>query len=182
MDDLECSSFQKIIMALSDRMRHSYIFSMSHKNDSDHLKEKYGTSIVEFPEDFPSRLGNLSRHLTPSGDGYRLKFSHDLYDLHEGFVVYESLKQQAIAKDICRTFLEISRENAHIVDPFHFINVILTFIALSKRSNFSEEEEYRLLLVAKNNKAKQFELERNDGCRNLIYIKLNMPIEFKLRG
>ena len=76
----------------------------------------------------------------------------------------------------------ISTSNTHIVDQYHFINVILEFISLCKHPRFSDEEEYRVVLIARNDNADQSELEVSDRERKRTYIKLRIPTEFKLRS
>lgn len=144
-------------------------------NSTKHIKI-HGSNILEFTENFPAELANMSRHSIPNGDGYSLYYSIDLYKTIEGYVEYDLDTQKSIANEISQVFKETRNTDIHIVDQFHFIDVIMKFIILCKEPCYSWEKEYRVGLISNPNWESLFENKRDNGK---AFIKLITPTEIK---
>lgn len=172
----EFNEFKRILNILSERFKTCFVFCFSQNNNSEKHKEIHGGKILQFEEYFPSELACMSYHAIPEGDGFRLYYTTDIYKLIEGFVIYEQHKQFEIAIDICKTFDENRDIELHIVDQFHFVDVLMKFILLCKEPCFAWEEEYRIALLTNEKWDTQFE---NIKKNNKIYIKLITPTEIR---
>jgi len=172
----DINKFQTIIDALSERFKQCFIICFTQiSNSKKHIKT-YGKNILQFKENFPSELANMSRHSIPKDNGYSLRYSTDLYETIEGFVEYNSNKQKSIANEICEIFQETNNANIHLVDQYHFINAIMKFVILCKESCNDWEKEYRVGLISNSKWDTMFENSRNNGK---IFIKLITPSEIK---
>lgn len=176
LTDNDLNNFQAILDALSEQFKRCFMFCFTQTLNSPKHIEIHGNNILEFRENFPVELANMSRHSIPKGDGYSLYYSTDLYKTIEGYVEYELSAQESIASEICQVFKETSNTNIHVVDQFHFIDVIMKFIVLCKEPCYSWEKEYRIGLISNPNWESQFENIRDNGK---AYIKLITPTEIK---
>jgi len=172
----ESKHLQIILDALSERFRRCFIFCFTQILNSTKHIEIHGNNILEFTENFPAELANMSWHSMPNGSGYSLYYSTDLYKTIEGYVEYDLFTQMSIANEICQVFKETRNTDVHIVDQFHFIDVIMKFIILCKEPCYGWEKEYRMGLVSNPSWESIFENIRDNGK---VFIKLITPTEIK---
>ena len=133
---------------------------------------------MTFLEDFPERLSSLGWHAVPiDSDSFRLHHFSDLYDFFEGSVIYDMDSKQRTARLACKAFQEVVTPQSHVVDRFHFINILMKCCVLFKEDKFSYENEYRIALVSKNTNGETFENSREKQGRRLRYIAARWPLK-----
>lgn len=174
----EDSRFSSLPDAIRERLRRCYVLSLSYDPDNPYLKEQYsgaGGAILEF-----KKLPHYSHgfwHVTPNTDGsYRLHHFKDLYEVFEGNVIYDPDVQLEIIDLIIEILPEMIDGEPHIADYASFtFNYLLRPFLLSKNSNFSPEDEYRIVLVAKEATDDRFEVTTSDAETERIYVEARMP-------
>ena len=157
LDSEKKASFISILETINKSLGSCYIFCLSKDGKNQHLLEKYsdGKTVIRLEEDF-SFWVNCSWHVINGS----IHYINDLYRIHEGFVEYSLSRKKEIAGKVCSAFKKLVEETTHIVDQFHFIDVISKFIILSKREEYSKEAEYRIVLIAKDKINNKFEEEK----------------------
>ncbi len=157
-------------------LKQSYIFSLTNNASNQYLLENYGNSIVQFKEGLPREILGTGWHSIPHGDSYSLHYFIDLYELVEGYVVYDETEQLEIAKIAVKAIIELSNPLTNIVDIYHIRRLLITFITLFKDCLYREEEEYRVTIVRKYDKTgDDYNESRDIRGKNIYYIKSFIP-------
>ncbi len=167
--------FVSLLFVIRECLKQCYVFSLSLDRDNPYLTSRYGKGLA-FPEDFPRRLFSMGWHsVRNDGNSFRNYYFVDLYDFFEGSVIYDMDSKQRAARLVCEAFREIITPQAHIVDNFHFINILMTCCVLFKETKFANEEEYRAALVSKTANNESFEHSRTNKGRHIRYIAASGP-------
>lgn len=174
----ESVSFSDVLGAVSARLRTCFVLSLSQDPESDYLRSKYaknGGIVLEFEESFP-RVLYTGWHAFPKGhDCSGLHYVVNNYDFFEGFVVYDDSHKRRLATISCQAFRDLLYSEAHVVDTYHFVDILMQCLLLFKRQEFKVEAEYRVALVRKPGVRKSFEQTRGPAGRNQAYIKVRIP-------
>jgi len=177
--ELEGKQFLDALEALRARLRSSYVLSLSLDPESDYLKTNYAGAdgvALEFESTFPHLLYNLGYHAeSQDGGSFRRSFVVDVYDLFEGFVVYDKVRQHRLAAMACLAHSSLVSASSHPVDVYHFINVLVQCLILFKSQEFAAENEYRVALVQQHGITESFEKTRDCRGRRSSYIEVSVP-------
>lgn len=165
-----------LIGSLSDSLRKCYVFSVSSNPSSAHLACEYGPAILELNENFSLHLSHLAWHSIPVGDGFGSHPFINIYEVIEGYVVYEPAEQLRIA---CKAIALVQELSHGSPDVFHVRQLLSTCITLFKHENYKQEEEYRIVLHRlSNTNAPNFDEQRDNNGRTITYIKAQIA-QFK---
>lgn len=171
-------SFFDVLEALHGRLRSCFVLSLSQDGNNEHLRNEYAGNdgvVLEFTETFPHILCGGWHAVRTSEDSCTLHHAVDIYDFFEGFVEYNDCSQKELARMACEAYRSLLVTDTHIVDAYHFVNVLLQGLVLFKSKSFVDEDEYRIALVQKPGIAVSFEEIRNRGERQIVYLKFRIP-------
>ena len=179
LNEPEAASFSEVLKTLQVRLKSCFVLSLSQAPDSEYLRSNYAGdngSVIEFQENFPRIVFHTGWHVTPSdGDSFRNHFVVDVYDFFEGFVVYDDPQQQRPATMACLAYQDLLSTDAHIVDSYQFIDILMQCLVLFKSNEFEAEEEFRVAFIRRHGIIERFEETRDcAGCCKL-YIKVRIP-------
>lgn len=167
---------EPFLLGISELLKRSYIFSLTSNLSNQHLLENNGNIVVQFREGLPGEIRGTAWHPTSHGDSYSLYFFKDLYELVEGYVVYDKFEQFEIAKIAVKAIMELGNPATDIVDIYHIRKLLFTCITLFKDCQYREEEEYRVTIIRKYDKTgNDFNETRDIEGRNINYIKAFIP-------
>lgn len=167
---------EEFLLGISEILKRSYIFSLTSNSSNQHLLENYGNIIVQFREGLPREILGTAWHSVPHGDSYSLHYFNDLYELVEGYVVYDEIEQFEIAKIAVKAIMELGNPTTHIVDIYHIRKLLITCITLFKGCQHRKEEEYRVTIVRKYDKTdNDFNETRDNNGKKINYIKAIIP-------
>ena len=178
LDERERALFNEVLAILRARLQSCFFWSLSQDPDSEHLRHKYATDgepPLRFSPGFPITL-RAAWHIRPAdGLPHKVHFVVDHYDFFEGFVVYDDARQRRLAAMACQAFQDFLRADAHGVDRFLFVQVLMECLVLFKSRRFEPEGEHRIALVHKPDSAESFEETRDSRGRRFVYITVGFP-------
>ena len=154
------------------------VLSLSYDPDNPYLKDKYSGksgAILEFENLHYHSISFW--HTTPNDDeSFSLHHFQYLYAVFEGNVIYDPDVQLKIIDLIIEILPEMIDGEPHVADYASFtLDYILRPFLLSKRNSYSPEDEYRIVLVAKETTDDRFEFTHSIGTSERIYVKARMP-------